>query len=62
VIVTPHWLASTREVWQASGIAMVEGMLRVARGQLPDHIINHAVLERPGFRAKLARFAENASL
>lgn len=60
VIVTPHWLASTRDVWQATGQAMALGMLRVARGQLPDNIVNPEVLQRPGFRAKLARFAENS--
>jgi phosphoglycerate dehydrogenase-like enzyme len=29
VILTPHWSASTREVWQATGEAMLEGMLRM---------------------------------
>jgi phosphoglycerate dehydrogenase-like enzyme len=59
VIVTPHWLASTADVWAATGRAMAEGMLRAARGQIPDNVVNTEVLERPGFRAKLARFAEN---
>jgi hypothetical protein len=27
---------------------------------VPDNVVNAAVLERPGFRAKLARFTENA--
>lgn len=61
VIVTPHWLASTRDVWQASGQAMALGMLRAARGQLPENIVNPEVLQHPGFRAKLARFTENAA-
>ena len=56
VILTPHWSASTRDVWQATGRAMVEGMLRAARGQIPADIVNREVLDRPGFRAKLARF------
>jgi phosphoglycerate dehydrogenase-like enzyme len=59
VIVTPHWLASTSDVWRATGRAMAEGMLRAATGQVPEHIVNREVLDRPGFRAKLARFAEN---
>jgi len=59
VILTPHWLASTTDVWQATTRAMVEGMLRAARGELPDNIVNAAVVEQPGFQAKLARFAEN---
>jgi phosphoglycerate dehydrogenase-like enzyme len=60
VILTPHWSASTADVWAASGRAMAEGMLRAARGRVPADVINTAVLDRPGFRAKLAQFAENA--
>jgi phosphoglycerate dehydrogenase-like enzyme len=59
VIVTPHWLASTSDVWRATGRAMAEGMLRAATGQVPEHVVNREVLDRPGFQAKLARFAEN---
>jgi phosphoglycerate dehydrogenase-like enzyme len=58
VIVTPHWNASTTDVWQATGRAMAEGMLRVASGQVPDNVVNREVLARPGFRAKLARFSQ----
>jgi phosphoglycerate dehydrogenase-like enzyme len=61
VIVTPHWLASTADVWEATGRAMAQGMLRAARGLAPDDVINRDVLDRPGFRAKLARFTENAA-
>ena len=60
VIVTPHWSASTSDVWRATGRAMAEGMLRAARGLLPENIVNPEVLDRPAFREKLARFAENA--
>jgi phosphoglycerate dehydrogenase-like enzyme len=59
VILTPHWNASTTDVWQATGRAMAEGMLRAARGLVPDHVVNPEVLSRAGFRAKLERFAEN---
>jgi phosphoglycerate dehydrogenase-like enzyme len=59
VILTPHWSASTSDVWAATGRAMAEGMLRAARGQVPQDVVNPEVLDRPGFRAKLARFAEN---
>jgi phosphoglycerate dehydrogenase-like enzyme len=59
VIVTPHWCASTTDVWRATAKAMAEGMLRAACGRVPDNVVNTEVLDRPGFRAKLARFAEN---
>jgi hypothetical protein len=36
---------------------MVEGMLRAARGEVPENVVNSEVLSRPGFRAKLARYA-----
>ncbi|MCI0463849.1 MAG: hypothetical protein L0Z62_43500 [Gemmataceae bacterium] len=60
VIVTPHWLASSSDVWQATGQAMAEGMLRAACGRVPEHVVNREVLDRPGFRAKLARFADGS--
>jgi phosphoglycerate dehydrogenase-like enzyme len=59
VILTPHWSASTTDVWRATGRAMAEGMLRAAVGTVPADVVNREVLDRPGFRAKLARFAEN---
>jgi phosphoglycerate dehydrogenase-like enzyme len=59
VILTPHWLASTTDVWQATGRAMALGMLRASTGQVPEGVVNSEVLSRPGFVDKLARFREN---
>lgn len=59
VLVTPHWLASTSDVWAATGRAMAEGMLRAATGRLPENVVNPEVLDQPAFQAKLQRFAEN---
>jgi phosphoglycerate dehydrogenase-like enzyme len=61
VILTPHWSASTADVWQATGKAMIDGMLRAARGEVPENVVNQEVLDRSTFQAKLARFAENRS-
>jgi phosphoglycerate dehydrogenase-like enzyme len=58
VIVTPHWLASTRDVWDATGRQMAAGMRRAARGLVPENVVNPEVLSRPGFQAKLARFVD----
>ncbi|MBY0230453.1 MAG: hypothetical protein K2W96_14305 [Gemmataceae bacterium] len=58
VILTPHWLASTSDVWQATGRATAEGMLRAAAGLVPENVVNPEVLSRTAFREKLARFAE----
>jgi phosphoglycerate dehydrogenase-like enzyme len=62
VIVTPHWCASTTDVWRATAQVMAEGMLRTACGRIPENVVNHEVLDQPGFRAKLVRFAENDGL
>lgn len=59
VILTPHWLPSTHQAAHATMHLIANGMLAVSRGELPPNIINPAVLERRGLRAKLARFAEN---
>jgi phosphoglycerate dehydrogenase-like enzyme len=57
VILTPHWLPSTRDAARLTMSEMAEGMIRASRGLVPANIVNPAVLERPGFQAKLARFA-----
>jgi len=59
VILTPHWLPSTRQAARATMRLIARGMLAVSRGELPPNIINPDVLERRGLRAKLAQFAEN---
>jgi len=56
-ILTPHWSASTSDVWRATGEAMVEGMLRASHGEVPADVVNREVLDRPEFQRKLARFA-----
>lgn len=58
-ILTPHWLPATFDAKTLAGEAVFGGIKRVARGELPDNIINKAVLDRPKFKAKLARFEVN---
>ena len=57
VILTPHWLPATRQACRATQMSVAEGIRRVARGGIPDNVLNPSVLERPAFRAKLASFA-----
>jgi phosphoglycerate dehydrogenase-like enzyme len=59
VILTPHWSASTSDVWLATGAAMAQGMLRTACGEVPENVVNAEVLERSRFREKLSRFRTN---
>lgn len=60
VILTPHWLPTTHKAVKEVMSAMAQGMLRAAQGKVPDNVVNTDVLSRPGFRAKLARFADNS--
>ena len=57
VILTPHWLPATRSACRLTMAEISRGMLRAARGELPDNILNRDVIERPGFQRKLKRFA-----
>jgi phosphoglycerate dehydrogenase-like enzyme len=59
VILTPHWSASTSDVWLATGAAMAQGMLRTAHGEVPENVVNVEVLEQFLFREKLSRFLAN---
>jgi phosphoglycerate dehydrogenase-like enzyme len=59
VILTPHWSASTSDVWRATGVAMAEGMLQAARGERPENVVNPRVFDEPAFREKLSRFDAN---
>ena len=57
VILTPHYLPATVDIWAATGRASSQGMIDAAHGRVPGNIVNPAVLDRPRFREKLARFA-----
>ncbi|MCC7448679.1 MAG: dehydrogenase [Anaerolineae bacterium] len=61
VILTPHWSPATTDIWIKTGRGTCGGMVRAARGEVPDNIVNPEVLDRPGFQTKLARFVENRS-
>jgi phosphoglycerate dehydrogenase-like enzyme len=60
VILTPHWSASTSDVWRATGQAMAEGMIQAAHGDRPDNVVNPQVFDQPAFREKMSRFNGNA--
>lgn len=56
VIVAPHAIGWTEEIVRDNAIADCEACLAVFRGEVPRHIVNRAVVDRPGFQAKLARY------
>lgn len=56
VILAPHTLAWTEELMRDNSIEACENLLAVARGELPAAIVNREVIDRPGFKKKLARY------
>lgn len=60
VILTPHWLPSTRDAARLTMTLVADAMIDVASGRIAATIVNPAVLERQGFQTKLARFAPSA--
>lgn len=57
VIVAPHALCWTDECFHGNGVSACRSLVDVAAGRLPQHIVNRAVLDHPGFQDKLRRRA-----
>jgi phosphoglycerate dehydrogenase-like enzyme/2-keto-3-deoxy-L-rhamnonate aldolase RhmA len=55
VLLAPHCIAWTEELFRDIGRTVCEGMLALAEGHTPKGVVNREVLERPGFRAKWKR-------
>jgi phosphoglycerate dehydrogenase-like enzyme len=58
VIVAPHALCWTDELFRGNGRSACAGIVEAARGREPPNVVNREVLARPGFRAKLQRRKE----
>jgi phosphoglycerate dehydrogenase-like enzyme len=58
VVVTPHGLPWTADLVRDNGVEACDNLLRIARGELPDSIVNREVTGRPGFQRKLRRYRE----
>lgn len=55
VIVSPHALAWTDELYQLNSWYACENVLAVLNGGIPKHIVNREVTERPTFQRKIAK-------
>jgi phosphoglycerate dehydrogenase-like enzyme len=55
VIITPHALCWTDELFRGLGAGAVAATLDVMRGHVPGSLVDRAVLDGSGFRTKLAR-------
>ena len=57
VIVSPHALCWTDQCFAEIGASDIRAVLNVKQGRVPTGVVNREVLERPGFKRKLGKFA-----
>ncbi|MFW5846107.1 MAG: NAD(P)-dependent oxidoreductase [Planctomycetota bacterium] len=57
VLMAPHSIAWTNELFRDIGRYACQGMIDLAEGRRPHGVINPEVFERPGFQAKWQRLA-----
>jgi phosphoglycerate dehydrogenase-like enzyme len=63
VILAPHAIAWTDELFAENGYMCCRQVISLSRGEVPEGLVNKEVLERPGFKKKLQRFeAKESSL
>lgn len=55
VILAPHSIAWTNELFRDIGRAVCQGMVDLANGAVPRGVVNRDVLDSPGFRKKWKR-------
>jgi len=55
VLLAPHSIAWTNELFRDIGRSVCQGMLDLSLGKLPRGVINPQVVDRPGFQEKWAR-------
>jgi phosphoglycerate dehydrogenase-like enzyme len=53
VILSPHGMAWTDDLYRGNGLGACESVLTVLRGEVPQYTVNREVLDRPGYQAKL---------
>lgn len=56
VLLAPHCVAWTGELFRDIGRTVCRGMLDLAHGRVPRGVVNREVFDRPGFREKWARW------
>lgn len=58
VLLAPHCIAWTDELFRDIGRTVCRGMLDLAEGRVPKGVVNREVLERPSFQAKWMRLIQ----
>jgi D-3-phosphoglycerate dehydrogenase len=57
VILTPHALCWTDQMFEGIGARDIQAVLELSRGQVPGGIVNSAVLDNPIWQQRIARYA-----
>ena len=57
MILAPHALGYSDQLWASMAAINMADFRAVMAGRAPGNVVDREVLERPGFRAKLARLA-----
>jgi phosphoglycerate dehydrogenase-like enzyme len=60
VLLAPHSIAWTNELFRDIGRAVCQGMVDLSLGRRPKGVVNHAIFDRAGFRAKWQRLCGKA--
>jgi len=58
VIVTPHAIGWTGEVWSGKWEENLTQISQISRGKMPESLVNKEAWENPKFRARLKKFLE----
>ena len=53
VILTPHAMAWSDDLYDGNSRGACQNILDVFQGQIPQYVVNQAVINRPGFQTKL---------
>ena len=53
VVVSPHSLCHTDEYYMQAWRGRLRQVAQIGRGEIPAHVVNREVLEKPGLQAKL---------
>lgn len=59
VILAPHAIGFTDELFRGLGEEDIRGILRVAAGQIPDNVVNKEVIQKEGLKRKLETYAKH---
>ncbi len=62
VILAPHAIGFTDELFRGLGEEDIRGILKVAAGKVPNNVVNKDVLQKEGLKKKLEAYAANTLL